>query len=752
MPGRPTDSRAVLRRLLMAGGTGALAAVAAGRIRRSRRGMSRLRILDQVGRIADGSLTLDETLARVTDAVVPSLADICMVDAIREGDVHRIAVRAEGPDAERIEASIRRRTPSTPDWLRDPGSQSLEPLLVTEMTDDVLRDMAEDEEDLEFLRWLSARSYIVAPLVSRGRRLGALTVVRRRRELGEGDVRFVAALASRVGIALDNAGLFSDLESVERRMDSVMANVAEAVIVHDGKGHLVFANKSASELLGLGGGEDLVSGRPGPAYERFELRDEAGLPLARETLPRRRVLRGEEPEPLVFQLIDHETGLETWRLERSNPIPGPDGGVLYVVTTIEDITAVKQAEFDQRVLASSAEAIASATDFASTLDALAKAVVPELADWCSVSVPTDDGTIERLATSDPNPEMLALEERLRAGLQVRPGLTLSMADVLRASKPVTADLPAEPLPGWVLLKPIRAVGVAIGILTLVNRTGRRAFTSEEIRLARAVADRAGVAVLNAKLATERAKIAETLQRELLPPLLPDVEGWSMAAMYRPAGEHNRAGGDFYDVFEGPDGWVVMLGDVEGHGPEAAALTARARYTIRTAAMINGDIEAAFAILNRQLRARERPRTCSVLCVTFGSGPEATVVSAGHPLPLQVSGGTVREVGLPGSLLGALEEPQWSPVRVSVERGEELVMYTDGVVEARRNGERFGRERLGSLIRRIGDPAATVQRIGDAIDEFGELVSDDAAMVVLRRDREAAFKALQLSPQASEAAE
>ena len=731
--------------------------VAARRAARARRGISRLRILDQVSRTADGSLSLDETLTRITEAVVPGFADICMVDAINEGEVHRIAVRANDPDGERIEAAIRRRTPSTPDWLRDPGSESLQPLLVPEMTEEVLRDMAEDEEDLEFLRWLSARSYIVAPLVSRGRRLGVLTVVRRNAVLGEGDVRFVTALASRIGVALDNAGLFSDLESVERRMDSVMANVSEAVIVHDGNGHLVFANTSASELVGLDEGEDLVSGRPGPADDRFELRDEAGNQLARESLPRHQVLRGEEADPMVFELIDHETGAESWRLERSNPITGPDGGALYVVTTIEDITAVKQAEFGQRVLASSAEAIASAADFTGALEALAKAVVPEIADWCAVSVPNDEGTIERLATSDPDPEMIALDERLRAGLQVRAGMTLSMADVLRASKPVTAELPAEPLPGWVLLKPIRPAGVdaiegddsarrqAIGILTLVNRSGRRAFSAEEIRLARAVADRAGVAVLNSKLASERAKIAETLQRELLPPLLPEVEGWSMAAMYRPAGEQNRAGGDFYDVFEGPEGWVVVLGDVEGHGPEAAALTARARYTIRTAAMINGDIPAAFAILNRQLRARQQPRLCSVLCVTFGSGPEATVVSAGHPLPLQVSEGTVREVGLPGSLLGAFEDPQWSPVRISVERGEELVMYTDGVVEARRDGERFGRERLGSLVRRTGDPAATVQRIGEAIDEFGELVNDDAAMVVLRRDREAAFRTLQLTP-------
>jgi hypothetical protein len=171
MPWRPTDGRAALRRLLIAAGAGSVIAAAAGWLERSRRGMSRLRVLDQVGHIADGSLPLDETLDRVTQAVVPVFADVCMVDAIREGDVQRIAVRAVGPDAERIERSIRGRTPSTPDHLREPGSKSLEPMLVTEMTDEVLRGMANDEQDLEFLRWLDARSYIVAPLVSRGRSL-----------------------------------------------------------------------------------------------------------------------------------------------------------------------------------------------------------------------------------------------------------------------------------------------------------------------------------------------------------------------------------------------------------------------------------------------------------------------------------------------------------------------------------------------------------------------------------------------------
>ncbi len=720
---------------------GIIAIIAARATARARRAMSRLRLLDRVGRIADGSLPLAETLDNVTDAVVPAFADLCMIDAIREGAVSRIAVRASGAEAERIEEQIRKRTPSTPDWLRDPASQSLDPHFVPLMSDEVLREMANDPDDLAFLRWLRARSYIVAPLVSRARTLGTLTVVRLRRSarLAADDVEFVAALASRIGIALDNAGLFSDLESVERRMDSVMESVAEAVIVHDGEGNLVYANQAASDLVELEPAPQSPPGESGEDVGRFAIRDENGRPMEIEDLPRRRTLRGEDAGPMAFRLRDVEEGRDSWRLEKSTAIRGGSDDVLYVVTTIEDVTAVKQAEFAQRVLASSAEALASAANYEAALEGLSRAVVPQLADWCSVSVPTQDGRLERVAVAERDPAMLELDRLLREGLEVRPGTRLEMADVMRATQPVTAELPANPTPGWVLLKPIMAGGEAIGVMCLINRAGRHAFSSSEIRLGRAVADRAGVAILNSRLATERAQIAEALQHELLPPLLPDVDGWTMAAMYRPAGEQNRAGGDFYDVFEGRDGWVVTVGDVEGHGAEAAALTAMVRYTIRTAAMLDGDVLPALDILNAELRRRDDARLCSVACVSFGSSVEATVVSAGHPLPLLVSAGAVREVGLPGSLLGALEEPQWSPVRFQVARGEELVVYTDGVVEARRDGERFGRERLGSLLRRISSPGETVQRVGDAMDAFAATFADDAAMLVLRREASPALE-------------
>jgi PAS domain S-box-containing protein len=516
-------------------------------------------------------------------------------------------------------------------------------------------------------------------------------------------------------------------------MDSVMENVQEAVLVHDGAANLVYANTAASGLVGLGQLQEMVAGEAPRQEPNFVLRDESGEELPVEQLPRRRALAGEDPEPIVFRLVDNDTGAESWRFERSSPIRGPAGDVLYAVTTVQDVTEVKQAEFAQRVLAESAEAIASASDFVSALQALTRAVVPQLADWCSVNVPTPSGDIEQIAVVSEDPEMLELDRRLREGLEVRQGLTLTMADVLRASRPVTAELPAEAFPGWVLLKPIRAEEGAIGVMTLVNRADRHAFSTAEVRLARAVADRAGIAILNAKLASERAEIAETLQRELLPPLLPDVSGWSLAAMYRPAGQENRAGGDFYDVFEGRNGWFVVLGDVEGHGAEAAALTAMVRYTVRTAAKLGQDLISALGILNAQLYGREQPRLCSVVCVEFSSAKEASVISAGHPLPLLVSDGSVREVGLPGSVLGALEDPQWSLVRFKVSRSDELVVYTDGVVEARRDGERFGRERLGSLLREVSEPGDAVSRVGEAIDAFAESIQDDAAMVVLRRE-------------------
>ncbi len=107
-------------------------------------------------------------------------------------------------------------------------------------------------------------------------------------------------------------------------------------------------------------------------------------------------------------------------------------------------------------------------------------------------------------------------------------------------------------------------------------------------IAEEVASRVALAIESARLAEERARVADALQRELLPPSLPPMPGWEVATMYEPAGEVNEVGGDFYEVFSVAGGWAVVLGDVSGKGAAAAALTAEARHTIRTAGILTSD--------------------------------------------------------------------------------------------------------------------------------------------------------------------
>ena len=161
----------------------------------------------------------------------------------------------------------------------------------------------------------------------------------------------------------------------------------------------------------------------------------------------------------------------------------------------------------------------------------------------------------------------------------------------------------------------------------------RTFGATELALAAELGRRAAIAVENARLYAERSAIAATLQRSLLPPDLPEIPGFRLASLYRAAGEQNEVGGDFYDAFEAPGGWMVVVGDVAGRGAEAAALTSLSRYTFRTAGKLLGDPIAALERLNAALRERPRLSLVSVCCVMLrvpAATCSAELVLAGHP--------------------------------------------------------------------------------------------------------------------------
>lgn len=241
------------------------------------------------------------------------------------------------------------------------------------------------------------------------------------------------------------------------------------------------------------------------------------------------------------------------------------------------------------------------------------------------------------------------------------------------------------------------------------------------------------------------EMAETLQASLLPPHTPDVPGLDIAVRYRAAGGEGQIGGDFFDVFPLPDGeWAVLIGDVSGRGPRAAALTALARYTLRAAAIGSPGPSSVLAVLNDVVRREldgsadgaERFLTVAYLTISPNEdGFDVTIACGGHPSPLaRRSDGTVDVIPCEGDLIGAFD------VHESVNRTTHLgpedvvVLVTDGVLEARNGSDQFGEDRLQAVLASCS--GTTASDYADAIEAavlsyLDGHTQDDLAIVVLR---------------------
>ncbi len=722
----------------------------------------RLALLASIDEITEGSVLLGETVARLLEFVVPSFADVATLDTISpRGEFHRIGSRVEGPGREELERALMRRhpVPEAPVGLPQ-ALASAESQLIERMTDDDLRAIAADEADLQLLRALELRSAVFVPLRARGRTVGALAcgVGISGRRYVESDLRFAEVLSARLALALDNAGLSAAVSGLEQRLEATLENLAEAVIVRDEAGRLVFANEAAARLLGLGSGDEVIAAAPGALMALFDVFDEDGRELRLADLPSMRAARGETASPLLVRNVIRATGEQRWLLHKATPVFDADGSLAIVVSVIEDLTDVKRAELAQRLLAEAGQALSSSLEYEQALQQVADLVVPGLAEWCAVVMRGDDESLELVAAAHPDPELTVaarlLGEEVMARLEAQAG---TVAMILRRSPRVVPELGEELLAGAglepelrervralrlgsLLVVPLAVAGQPpIGLLAVAAGDSGRRFDVTDLTLARELGHRSAIAVENARLYRERSQIASTLQRSLLPPELPDIPGFRLAGSYQAAGEQNDVGGDFYDAFEVPGGWMVLVGDVAGRGAEAAALTSLSRYTLRTAGRLLGDPVAALEQLNGALRERPGLSLVSVCCVLLrrdGEAATADVVLAGHPPAYHLSAGTPRPVGVFAPFLGAYEVGGWKASTIELASADQLVLYTDGVIDAVGETERFGEERLAATLAGGRSAAATVAQIEQAVRSFvsGPQVDDTAVIVVERVPR------------------
>lgn len=430
-----------------------------------------------------------------------------------------------------------------------------------------------------------------------------------------------------------------------------------------------------------------------------------------------------------------------------------------VMTEIELRLAVHQAEEAQRRLALLAEGstLLATLDSGHTLEQLARLAVTGLADWCSIVVVDHDGVgLSRVAIAHADPAKQELAERLRHAERHDPHAPSGVSEVIRSGRPqLIAEVDAEfvsripQADGYreVLLElgfrtamvvPLAARGRTLGAITFA-RGAEPPYGEQDLYVATDLGRRAALALDNARAYEAQREIASTLQRSLLPPALPSIRHFKMAATYKTPGDTVLVGGDFYDVFPlRGAGWGVAIGDVQGKGPAAAALTALARYTVRAGALTLRNPKQVLRALNEAvLQEGERFLTmCLLTLQPAGDRIRGRVCVAGHPVPLVArNNGPVEQVGRPGTLLGVIRDVELSVVTFELRPGDLLVLFTDGLVEARRNGMQFGTSGVEAVLRRCAgsEPGQVVGALDAAVTEFaGGQPRDDMAILVLGR--------------------
>jgi serine phosphatase RsbU (regulator of sigma subunit) len=393
---------------------------------------------------------------------------------------------------------------------------------------------------------------------------------------------------------------------------------------------------------------------------------------------------------------------------------------------------------------------------------LAELATPRLGDVAMVDMVTPEGAIERVAARSRGTEVADVFVRLRQNEPIDPHGPHPVAEVIRTGRPMHLDRLSDEQIDEITIReyerellrkhrfrscivlPLGARGSVLGALTLWIVRPAKAFDETARRTAKRLVDRAALALDNARLHEQQSHIASVLQHSLLPRSLPQISGFETASRFLAAGEAYEVGGDFYDVFRsGSRTWTAVIGDVCGKGPEAAALTALARYTVRTASSPESPPSRILRTLHDSI-STEHPdlRFCTAALAriqTPSNGPgtvRLTVALGGHPQPLILRrDGRVDSIGEPGTLLGALPSPVLADTEASLAVGDALILYTDGVLDLGDRSESNDPDWLAKQVNKAAGGSADeiAERLAQsAVKRHGGEPRDDIAILVLHR--------------------
>jgi PAS domain S-box-containing protein len=316
------------------------------------------------------------------------------------------------------------------------------------------------------------------------------------------------------------------------QMATALREAADAITIQDANGNLVFANWAAARTLGFASPEDVMRVSAREVLGNYWLFDASGDPFPADELPSRRALRGEESPETIVRFRDVGGTVDRWARVRATPVTNDDGQVQFVISSFQDLTALKRSEEQLRLLADAGAVLGRSENYLDTLRELARLLVPIVADWCVVDVIEPNSGMRRAAVAHSDAEMLKLAETTQRRYPPDPDQPGGIGDVLRTGRrqlyPAITDeqlassardeehlalLRALDLKSVVLL-PLIVRNEVLGVLTLIRGHNARPFGEGELPLLEELARRAGMAVDNARL-LEEAKDAIRLRDDFL---------------------------------------------------------------------------------------------------------------------------------------------------------------------------------------------------------------------------------------------
>jgi len=442
------------------------------------------------------------------------------------------------------------------------------------------------------------------------------------------------------------------------------------------------------------------------------------------------------------------------------PVRATTGTLVGAGLTMVEVTQARRAEAERVALLRRAEAahqrlsiLATASTVLTTtmeldelLARLTRVLTPMAADWCVIELIGRGGEVEQVAVSHRNRDAA---DRLAGALRLATvaidgggpvGGVLRTGQARLAGPEALPELAEQVQLHSTVIVPIESRGRVFGVLILATEGDRR-LDDDDLDLAVEVAHRAALAVGNARAYQQEHKIAESLQRALLPTTVPGVAGLELAVRYVAATDGASVGGDWYDVLAFDDGSTgIVVGDVVGHDIGASTSMGQLRSALRVYAWEEQARPAA--ALSRVDRLFDKLGLAYATCVFGVLDPQSSSFrwsNAGHPPPLRLRDGKatfLRDGG--GVLLGVTAGQGMAEATTEVREGDVLVLYTDGLVERRGESLEAGLERLGAAAERAAggddrapDAETLCEALLDALVPAGGNREDDLAILVAR---------------------